>query len=157
MEEYASMFLQGSITVLVGIITFLITLVVERFYIAPYYDFKKELISIRINLLFYNNILTNFFERGEINDKFFDKIMTAQEKMREHWAKISTKYYNTNKNLFRILKKIPSKDEMKKIEECLIYLQNSRIVHLKRMPDNDNCLERNEKLNKTLEIINKYI
>lgn len=150
----------ASITILGGILIFLITKLIEKRFIEPYYKYKEGLITIKIDLLFYKNILTNSFTASSVNSEFAIFIRNALKDLRRHWARISTYYYNIHsKKIFS--KRLPTYEENKKIESTLLVFSNSldlilRSNNVKNDISNE-CIKRNEEIEKTIKLIEKYI
>jgi hypothetical protein len=156
MEEIFKIVLTSAFTIIGAVLIFSITKILELVYIKPFFNFKDKLVKTNTNLNFHKNILTNAFNRGEINDVFFEKIMKAQETVRADWASLKSAHAITPK-LFKNRKKVFSSEEMKKIEENLLYLSNAPIIRSNQMQRPDDCVERLEKVNEIEKISKKYL
>lgn len=143
-------------TVIGAVVIFIITLILKLVYIDPFSNFKEKLIKTNTNLNFNRNILTNAFNREEINDDFVKKIKKAQETVRADWASLKSAHAITPK-LFKKGNKVFSSEEMKKIEENLLYLSNAPIIRSNQKQRPDDCVERLEKVNEIEKISKKYL
>jgi hypothetical protein len=142
-------------TVIGAVVIFIITLILKLVYIDPFSNFKDKLVKRNTNLNFNRNILTNAFNREEINDDFVKKIMKAQETVRADWASLKSAHAVAFK--FFLKHKVFSSEEMKKIEENLLYLSNAPIIRSNQKQRPDDCVERLEKVNEIEKISKKYL
>lgn len=156
MDEIFKIVLTSALTIIGAVIIFSITKIVELFYIKPFFNFKDKLVKTNTNLNFYRDILTNAFNREEINDDFVKEIKKAQETVRADWASLKSAHAITPK-LFKKLNKVFSSEEMKKIEENLLYLSNAPIIRSNQKQRPDDCVERLEKVNEIEKISKKYL
>lgn len=123
-------------------------------YLQPYFRFKDKLIIIKTNLLFNKNILTDAFHRGSINKIFINEILKIKSSIRKDWAELMSFYSRS------IEYKVPSKNEIKKIGENLLFISNSSLIFEadnKQISVTQECLERDKKIEEIIEIIDKYI
>lgn len=144
---------QASATIFGGALIYAIVNLINIFILKPYSNFKNEVIKTKIDLLFYKNILTNAFEREETNDKFIEEILSCQKKIREQWSKLSVKYHAVPKLLFSW--KLPSIEDMHKIEENLIYLSNRFILKSQNRDLPNDCAESENKVRFILNKLSK--
>ncbi len=149
------MILQALLTIIGGALLYVFSKSFELYLIKPYHYFKQEVIETKIDLLFYKNILTNAFERESANERFIEKILTCQEKIRSRWSKLSVKYETVPKWIFS--RKLPTYEEMKTIEENLIYLSNRSIIYSKNNIIYNDCSESINKLDKIIEYFEKIL
>ena len=142
-------------TVIGAVVIFIITLILKLVYIDPFSNFKEKLIKTNTDLNFYRNILTNAFNREEINDDFVKEIKKAQETVRADWASLKSAHAVAFK--FFLKNKVFSSEEMKKIEENLLYLSNAPIIRSNQMQRPDDSVERYDKIKEIEEIFKKYL
>jgi len=150
MEEIFKIVLGFVLTIIGAVLIFIIIN-----YIKHFSNFKEKLIKTNTNLNFNRNILTNAFNREEINDDFVKEIMKAQETVRADWASLKSAHAVTPKLFLK--NKVFSSDEMKKIEENLLYLSNAPIIRSNQMQRPDDCVERLEKVKEIEKISKKYL
>ena len=161
MGDILTIFLTASLTLIGGIIILMLEKISEKFYIEPYHKFKSKLVETKVTLYLYDNIYTNFFELENTNEIFLEKIKNAQELLRQHWAEVLVFYKRIIDNsliMFFCKKKVPSQKEMEKIATNLIFVYNSPLVWSTKWKADikNNSLERNNKLNETIELLMKY-
>ena len=142
-------------TVSCAVVIFIITWALKLVYIDPFLNFKDKLIKTNTNLNFYRNILTNAFNREEINDDFVKEIRKAQETVRADWASLKSAHAVALKLFLK--SKVFSSEEMKKIEKNLLYLSNAPIIRSSQMQRPDDSVERYDKINEIEEIFKKYL
>ena len=124
-------------------------------YIKPFSNFKDKLIKTNTDLNFNRNILTNAFNREDINDDFVKEIMKAQETVRADWASLKSAHAVAFKSSLK--HKVFSSEEMQKIKENLLYLSNAPIIRSNQKQRPDDCVERYDKINEIEEISKKYL
>jgi len=163
MEEIYKIILQSSLTIIGAVIIFLIIWVLKEFYLSIYLKFKKELIEVDTILNLYSNIFTNQFSLDQISGQFAKKVFDSQEILRKKWAALLSHYnYIKRKKAFGLIikKTIPTKNEMDKLTENLIYIYNSNIImndiQERALPNQNLCLERHNKIKEITKIISKY-
>ncbi len=164
MVTFLDMILQSTFpiiaTIFIALVIFLITKYLELFIIVPFFEFKKELIRLKVNLLFYKNIFTTSFESESINAKFRDKIINAQNEIRNNLMNITAKYDRLKNRKVILSSKILTEDELKKIEENVLSISNSLVVYFRKNKDAiepGEPEERKDMVNQTIKIINKYV
>ena len=157
MEEIYKIVLTFVLTIIGVVLIFSIKKGLELFYINPFLNFKEKLIKTNTNLNFYRNILTNAFNKEEINENFFEKIMKAQETVRADWASLKSAHALTITKSF-LKSKVFSYEEMKKIEKNLLYLSNAPIIRSNQMQRPDDSVDnRYDKINEIEELFKKYL
>jgi len=158
MSDLTIAVLSAVFTIFGALIIFLFKDAIENLFIFPKRRFKKKLIEVKANLLFYKNLLTNAFNRAEINDIFFEKIFRCQEKLRKNWVGISITYPAIIR--IPIISKEPSKEQIKKIQGNLLFLSNSALVYFEKNQPHDissACTARQEKIDEILSIIDRCV
>ncbi|MDP2750386.1 MAG: hypothetical protein Q8O89_06145 [Nanoarchaeota archaeon] len=153
MAALEEMILQALITLLVAALLYAFSRAFELYLIKPYYNFKREVIETKIDLLFYRNILTASLEKETTNKEFIGKARDCQEKIRSRWSRVSVRYEVVPKWMFS--RKLPTNKEIKMIEENLIYLSNRSIFKRDSVPDD--CVNSDKKINEILKIFKKTI
>ena len=156
--------IQAIITILISVIIFFFTTILKIVYIDPYFRLKKNLRLSLTTLYKYNHIFTNAWASDNVNERFRDKVLSAQDEIRQRWAEflVSLKdiRYTKNKLVNRMFKnKVPTEEEIEKIAKTLIFIFNSSILYYKQNAPEDiskECLERDDKIREIIQIMLKY-
>jgi len=141
--------LTASLTILGGILIFLIQKFIILTFMQPYQEFKEAKSKLKYLLLLNRHIYTNAFNEGEIKKEFKEIVLQSQKDIRKEWANLYVKYGNLFVRWFA-----PKQKDMKKVYENLIYISNSPIIRIGQRETNDDPLNRMEKVNYILKVLN---
>jgi hypothetical protein len=148
-------------TLLSVLLTAIVSPMLTKSFVEPYWEFKKELIdTIRI-LNLHSNILSNFFSLPR-EESFIKKINDVQYDFRIKENMLSSTYFSIPKSIKWVLikfKKIPSKQDMEYILPELIGISNSMILFNENNRDIaiDDLKNRKDIIPELIKRIRKYL
>mgnify|MGYP005854895495 CR=1 FL=1 len=140
--------LTASLTLIGGILIFLIQKFIILLFIQPYQEFKEAKSKLKYLLLLNKNIYTNGFDEGSIKKEFKEKVLDSQTDVRKEWANLYVKYDSIILKWFA-----PKSDDMKKVYENLIYISNSPIIRTGNRETNDDPVDRNSKIDYIFKVL----
>lgn len=133
-------------TVLIGVVIFCITKILELFFIEPIFEQKKVIGEIADSLIYYANVIANPRPIGD------ERGQEAGKKLRQLATLLQSKTYMIPAyDLFASINAVRSKENIKETSSELILLSNSTV-----RPDQDNSdlIKMNEQ---SKEKIKKYL
>ena len=140
--------LTASLTLIGGILIFLIQKFIILLFIEPHREFKEARSKLKYLLLLNKNIYTNGFNENEIIPKFKEKVLESQRDVRKEWANLYVKYDNL---IFKWCS--PKPKDMKKVYENLIYISNAPIIKNNNRDSSDSPVDRNKKIDDILKVL----
>lgn len=142
--------LTASLTLIGGILIFIIQKFIILLLIEPYKEFKEAKSKIKYLLLLNKNIYTNAFNEDEIKPEFKELVLQSQKDVRKEWANLYVKYENLLVKWFA-----PKPKDMKKVYENLIYISNSPIIRNANDQDtsDDDLIDRNKGIEYILRVL----
>lgn len=148
MCELSPEFITAILTILMGVLIFIIQNLFIIIFIKPYDEFKEAKSKVKYLLRLNKNIYTNSFDSKETTIEFKEYVQNSQKDLRKEWANLYVKYENL---LFKF--KLP-KSKMNEIFDNLIYISNVCIVgssQNKQTPKG--CNEISKKIDSVIELL----
>ena len=142
-----------------AILLYVTTRGIEAWAVSPLAAFKEEAIATRINLLFYKNILTNHFAENAISEEWRKTLIQSQNIVRQHWAKLSTRYVTIPVFVRKLERKLPSPGKMKQIEQNLLNISNRSLIFMPGITSSSatDCKDSADKIDFIIEVLDKAI
>lgn len=123
MTEFEQIFITSGLTIIGGIIIFVIGQLINEFLIKPFLEYKKTIGIIDEELVFYSNVYTN---SGDFGGNKYPIFFKASERMRRIASKFGAVYRKMVwRKFFLSLRLIVSEDDKNIIEQNLIFISNS--------------------------------
>ena len=116
----------------ISVLIFIMTNILDLFYIKPYLRFKEEMIKTKITVAFYQNILTNAFDINNLDDIRLNEINKSKKELRDRWANTLVRYENVHIPCFivRVLKiNYPPKVDMDELSNYLLEISNMSLIY----------------------------
>lgn len=117
---YETEFLTAGLTIIGGIIIFVIGQLINQFFIKPIISLKEEIGRIAYALIYYSNIYTSPTKNPYDRDKYME---TAKE-LRNRASELRAKYTAVSSFALRFFRQ-PKKEHMALATNKLIFLHNS--------------------------------
>lgn len=123
MPEISPEVLTASLTLIGGILIFIIQKFIIVLLIQPYQEFNDAKLKVKYLLLLNKNIYTNAFDSKGIKKEFEEYVHSSQNDLRKEWANLYVKYGNLIVKWF-----VPNPKDMKKVYDNLIFISNIPII-----------------------------
>lgn len=139
MSELEKIFLTSGLTIIGGVIVFVVGQLVNEYFIKPYFRYKSVISEIDEELTFYSNIYGN---AGQFCIDHKDICLPASDRLRRLACDFSSSFYQL------ILCKNITASEKDKVMGNLIFLSNS----LWRQDNIEHNLNKSEEIRKILKL-----